>query len=59
MGKCATPTERKLTWREIKEVIEAAGVKGDDEIDKIEISWGKLEELLCTQDDDFGWQIRL
>lgn len=59
MAGCATNDEKKLTWQEIKELIEQAGVKNEDEIDRIDISWGSIEELMCNKDDDFGWQIRL
>ncbi|MBI3771867.1 MAG: hypothetical protein HY272_04105 [Gammaproteobacteria bacterium] len=48
----------KLTWREIRERIEQAGVSDADEIDCIEISWGTLDQLSFTKDQDFGWQIR-
>ena len=48
----------KMTWREVREVIENAGVKDEDEIDCIEISWGTAEQLKLTKDEDFGWQIR-
>ncbi len=56
---CASSDEKKLTWYELKRLIESAGVQGDDEIDKIDISWGSIEELECRKDEDFGWQIRL
>lgn len=56
---CASTDEKKLTWQELKALIEAAGVLADDEIDKIDISWGAIEELECHKDEDFGWQIRL
>lgn len=48
----------KMTWREVREVIENAGVKDEDEIDCIEISWGTAEQLTLSKDEDFGWQIR-
>lgn len=56
---CASTEEKKLTWEEIKRLIEAAGVQADDEIDKIDISWGSIEELDCSKDEDFGWRIIL
>lgn len=59
MAMCATTDEKKLTWQEIKALIEQAGVKNSDEIDRIDISWGKLEEFVCNKDDDFGWRIQL
>lgn len=49
---------QKMTWREIRDVIERAGVKDNDEIDCIEISWGRPDQLSLTKDEDFGWQIR-
>jgi len=39
----------KITWGELKKLIEENGVAEDDEIDRIDISY----------DDDFGWQIYL
>lgn len=56
---CATTDERKLTWQEVKKMVEKSGVKDNDEIDRIDISWGKLEEFECNKDDDFGWRIQL
>ncbi len=50
--------KNKMTWREIREAIEGAGVQDDDEIDCIEISWGTREQLVLVKDEDFGWQIR-
>ncbi len=55
----ASPDEKKLTWQELKTLIEASGVQADDEIDKIDISWGSIEELECNKDEDFGWRIIL
>lgn len=51
--------EHKLTWQEIKQLIEESGVKPDDEIDRIDISWGSIEEFECNKDDIFGWRIIL
>ncbi|MEJ2141946.1 MAG: hypothetical protein P8Y24_06265 [Gammaproteobacteria bacterium] len=59
MAICASTDERKLTWQELKELIEKAGVKNGDEIDRIDISWGSIEELICKKDEDFGWRIQL
>ena len=56
---CANTNEKKLTWQEIKNLIESSGVQANDEIDKIDISWGSVEDLECRKDEDFGWQIRL
>jgi len=57
--KCATPDEKKLTWLEVKNLIEQAGVKNNDEIDRIDISWGRIDEFICNKDEDFGWMIQL
>jgi len=51
--------ERKLTWGEIKRLLEEAGVRDEDEIDRIDISWGSAEDLECVHDEDFGWRIVL
>lgn len=51
--------ERKLTWGELKTLIENAGVRDQDEVDSIDISWGHPNQLECHKDDIFGWQIRL
>ena len=56
---CASTDEKKLTWGEILQLIENAGVDSSDEIDKIDISWGSIEEFTCSKDEVFGWQIRL
>ncbi len=53
------PTRLKITWQELKQACEEAGIKDDDPIDIIEISWGTPEELKCVRDEDFGWQITL
>ncbi len=49
----------KITWRELKQACEAAGIKDDDPIDIIEVAWGSPDELKCVKDEDFGWQITL
>jgi hypothetical protein len=56
--KLEVKNSTKFTWREIRRIIEEAGVQDDDEIDCIEISWGTAEDLKLNKDDDFGWQIR-
>ena len=55
----ATPDEHKMTWSELKELIESSGVRDNDEIDKIDISWGSTEFFECLKDEDFGWRIIL
>lgn len=50
--------DHKFTWAEVRNMIESAGVKDDDEIDCIEISWGTTEQVKLKKDNDFGWQIR-
>lgn len=59
MSQPETSKSLKITWQELKAACEAAGVKDDDPIDIIEISWGDSEELRCVKDKDFGWQITL
>ena len=49
----------KLTWREIKDLIEKSGVNDADEIDEIDISWGNAKNFKCEKDEDFGWKIHL
>ncbi|MDH5547130.1 MAG: hypothetical protein OEZ43_16200 [Gammaproteobacteria bacterium] len=49
----------KITWGELKALAENAGVRDEDEIDLIDIAWGRIEDCQCTKDEDFGWQIRL
>jgi hypothetical protein len=56
--KPTTARNSKFTWREIRRLIEEAGVKDEDEIDCIEISWGTADQVKLNKDDDFGWQIR-
>jgi len=48
----------KFTWKEVRRMIEAAGVQDEDEIDCIEISWGTSDQVKLNKDEDFGWQIR-
>lgn len=54
-----TTIEYKLTWRDIKGLIESAGVQDEDEIDDIDISWGNIDEFECRKDEVFGWKVRL
>jgi hypothetical protein len=49
----------KLTWKQFKELCEQKGVRDDDELDSIDISWGDVEYFECRKDEDFGWQITL
>ena len=51
--------ERKLTWQEIRDMIEKSGVRPDDEIDRIDISWGSPDDFECIKDEVFGWRITL
>jgi hypothetical protein len=53
------PTTNKLTWKQFKELCEQQGIKDDDELDTIDISWGDLEYFEAKRDEDFGWQITL
>ncbi len=57
--KVKSQKPEKLTWKEVREMIERAGVEDGDEIDCIELSWGTADQVHIIRDDDFGWQIRL
>ena len=52
-------TGEKITWGDLKQVIEKSGIENNDEIDTIDISWGKADKLKVLFDEDFGWQIIL
>ncbi len=58
-GGSRVPNNTKLTWKEFCQRLHAAGIQDDDEIDKIDISWGRPEDIECRKDRDFGWQILL
>lgn len=47
----------KLTWKQIREFVESSGVKDNDEIDCIELSWTTADQLKLIKDEDFGWKI--
>jgi len=49
----------KLTWGELLRKAKEAGIKEEDEIDNISISWGSPDKMEIKKDDDFGWQITL
>ncbi len=49
----------RITWRELKERCERAGVQDTDLIDFVDIAWGEAHLLSCQKDTDFGWQIKL
>lgn len=49
----------KITWKDLKTACERAGIQDDDPIDVIHVAWGSQEDLTCTKDEDFGWQIIL
>lgn len=49
----------KLTWGDLKLILENAGIADKDELDRIDISWGTPDEIEVTKDEDFGWQIYL
>lgn len=49
----------KITWGDLLKACETAGIGKNDTIDMIDISWGKADQLKCSKDDDFGWQITL
>ena len=49
----------KLTWKQFKELCEQQGVRDEDELDIIDISWGSVDYFEAKKDEDFGWQITL
>jgi len=49
----------KVTWGELKNIVEQSGVSDHDEMDRIDVAWGNINELKILFDDDFGWQIYL
>ena len=49
----------KITWGELKRIIEKSGIKDSDEIDRLDIAWGNIEDINVSYDDDYGWQIYL
>lgn len=49
----------KITWRDLKQACERAGVKDEDTLDAVQITWGSSNQLKCNKDEDFGWQIIL
>ncbi len=49
----------KLTWKQFLELCNSAGIKENDEIDSIDISWGETTYFECHKDDITGWQISL
>ena len=53
------PTGEKITWGDLKKFVETTGITDNDEIDSIDITWGKMDKLKATFDDDFGWKIVL
>lgn len=57
--KTNVPNYPKLTWAELKEILINQGIQDSDEIDRIDISWGRPEDVECKKDKDFGWQVFL
>jgi len=49
----------KITWGELKKLIEKNGIADDGQIDRIDIAWGNANEIEISYDEDFGWQIYL
>ncbi len=49
----------KITWKELKEACERAGMKDNNPLDVVYITWGSAGHLKCNKDADFGWQILL
>lgn len=52
-------TSGKITWGELKQLVEKTGISENDEIDRIDIAWGSIDELKISYDDDYGWQVYL
>lgn len=59
MNTKLTTTGDKVTWGELKAFVEKTGISDTDEIDLMDITWGKVDKLKATFDADFGWQICL
>lgn len=57
--KTRPKTGEKITWGELKKLVEFHGVVDNDEIDLIDVSWGNPDKLKVKLDDDFGWKISL
>ncbi len=51
--------ELKITWRDLKNACEQAGVQDEDTLDVVHVTWGNAKHLTCNKDKDFGWQILL
>jgi hypothetical protein len=49
----------KLTWGELKALVEEKGISDEDPFDRIDIAWGEAEDVEITYDEDYGWQIYL
>ena len=49
----------RITWQELKDMCENAGVRDNDLIDFVDVAWGEAQLLKCQKDVDFGWQIKL
>lgn len=49
----------KITWKDLKDACERAGVQDNDTLDMVHITWGDAKHLKCSKDADFGWQIQL
>ncbi len=49
----------RVTWGQLQAACAKAGIKEDDVIDTVQITWGPIAALKCNKDEDFGWQIVL
>jgi len=59
MEQSTNEKELKITWGEFKARCEKAGIKDDDTLDSVHVTWGPSDALQCKFDADFGWQIVL
>lgn len=49
----------KITWGQLKNILESSGINDEDEIDRIDLGWGEPKHIKVKYDEVFGWQIFL
>jgi hypothetical protein len=49
----------KITWGQLKHILESSGISDEDEIDRIDLGWGDPQQIKIEYDEIFGWQIFL
>ena len=52
-----TQQKDKITWGDLKTVLERSGIRDCDEIDHIELGWGSPDQIHVEHDDVYGWQV--